>query len=671
MSELISVIVPVYKVEKYLNRCVNSIINQTYRELEILLVDDGSPDRCGDLCEEYSVKDDRIHVIHKINGGLSSARNAALEIVTGKYVCCVDSDDYIHPDMIRRLYDAAINSDADIAVCSHYEEIKDKLVINGIINDETVIWNREDALEKLIEDKELRNYAWGKLYRTELFDDVRYPDGRNYEDIATTYLLVAKARKIVKIPDYLYYYIIRDDSISYNSSAVSWHIGCHATCLGQEERCLFLKEKGYDKLYEKAMAELLPYLYSDIRSGYLAKQTQDVLDTQKYIDINKEAFRDNALISEKDKKLLSVYLKGEFSYNLFLNVKKIYSVLNDIKNKIKNINKTTYKFELDKDKKYRVVYFELPCFDNLGDHAIAYSTEKLLEDFCNKNLDFQLFIVDEWDTPNAINGLKKCIGTDDCIICQGGGNFGNLYDFAEVFRRKILNAFCNNKIIIMPQTLFYTADDSGNKELSLDKKAVDMCKDLTIYARDSKSYELMKAAFKCDIEQMHDVVSMLDLKIEHENKRQGIVVCLRSDKESALNSEDKKSIIKECEKVCDKVLVTDTCTKSTVNRYNRENVLRNKFKLWSSSKLIVTDRLHGMIFAIITGTPCIVIGNDHHKVAETYRTFEECGYIKYLNKDDDLQRVLSLFLENGDIDCRANVYTADFGRVIERITNNK
>ena len=117
MSDKISVIVPVYKVEKYLNRCVQSIASQTYENLEIILVDDGSPDNCGVLCDEWVQKDSRIKVVHKENGGLSSARNAGVAVATGAYVGFVDSDDYIHPQMYEKLYEALVENGADISIC--------------------------------------------------------------------------------------------------------------------------------------------------------------------------------------------------------------------------------------------------------------------------------------------------------------------------------------------------------------------------------------------------------------------------------------------------------------------------------------------------------------------------------------------------------------------------
>ncbi len=652
MSETISVIVPVYKVEKYITKCVDSILAQTYHELDVILVDDGSPDDCGRICDEYSEKDNRIRVIHKENGGLSSARNAALDVAKGSWIICVDSDDYIHPDLIRRLYDAVISNSAQISICSHYEVSNDKLLITQKIVDEVIVWDKHTALKKLVEDTDIKSYAWGKLYKRELFDGVRYPNGRNYEDIATTYFLFDKADRIAKIPDFLYYYLIRKDGISYNNSTVSWHKGCHATCLGQEERAEYFKGREYKELYQLAMAKLLPYLYSDINSGYKVSAASDISQTKDYLKKNIEEFSNNPHISEKDKRIIRIYLKGNLTYNIYTYTKNKYKsgarFIRKVKKKICP-PKGNYDFSLLKTKKNRLVYFELPCFDNLGDHAIAYVTENLLKREVENHTDYQLFTVDAWNTDNAVNTLKKCVLPGDIIICQGGGNFGNLYEFAEVFRRKVISSFRPNRIIVMPQTFFYTNDKKGKKELETDQKIINGCKDITLFARDSISFDLMKQYFNCDVFQMHDVVSMYDGTSFESKDRDGILVCLRSDKESALNCNEKQRIIEVCESISKNIVITDTCTQYNIDTKDRIDILEKKLKLFGKADVVVTDRLHGMIFSIITETPCVVLGNNHHKVLETYKTFSNCDYIKYVNSCNEVEKAIKELMEPGRI----------------------
>lgn len=212
---LISIIIPVYKVEKYLEKCIQSLINQTYENLQIILVDDGSPDNCGKICDEYAKKDHRIEVIHKSNGGLSDARNKGLEIAKGEYIGFVDSDDYIEADMYEVLYNLLKQYNADVSICNFYTVSQGKIAIknaeNGIKE-----YNRIEILKEVLLDNNIQSYAWNKLYKKELFDEIKYPVGKKYEDIGTTFYLLEKCNKVVVTGKPEYYYINRQDSIVNN-----------------------------------------------------------------------------------------------------------------------------------------------------------------------------------------------------------------------------------------------------------------------------------------------------------------------------------------------------------------------------------------------------------------------------------------------------------------------
>lgn len=213
-KELISIIVPIYNVEKYLNKCVESILKQTYDNLEIILVDDGSLDNCGNICDEYAKKDSRIIVLHKTNGGLSDARNKGINIAKGKYIGFVDSDDYIDNDMFEILYNLCKNNNADISMIS-YKEIENEIIINENSNytNKVFKYNNIEAIKELLKDEKIKNYAWNKLYKKELFDGIEYPIKMAYEDVGTTYKLFEKAKKVIWYDIPKYNYIRRDTSI--------------------------------------------------------------------------------------------------------------------------------------------------------------------------------------------------------------------------------------------------------------------------------------------------------------------------------------------------------------------------------------------------------------------------------------------------------------------------
>ena len=217
MNDLITVVVPIYNVEPYLHKCVDSILNQTYKNIEIILVDDGSTDSCGEICDSYANKDKRIIVIHKENGGLSDARNAGIEILTGKYVTFIDSDDWVEPTYVEQLYKLLAQNDADLSMCDFYCIDSDNHIYNSPATDgEVFVWNREEALSMLLAVNKMSTSAWAKLYKSKYFVDkgIRYPKGKLYEDIPVTYKIVLEADKIVFGNYALYNYFIRQQSIS-------------------------------------------------------------------------------------------------------------------------------------------------------------------------------------------------------------------------------------------------------------------------------------------------------------------------------------------------------------------------------------------------------------------------------------------------------------------------
>lgn len=181
-KDLISVIVPVYNVEKYLEKCVQSIINQTYENLEIILVDDGATDNSGKICDEFAKKDSRIKVIHKENGGLSDARNFGLDIATGKYISFIDSDDFVNKRLFEILHKEIIKNDYDIAFCDYFKFFENDNVDEEISNSYKILEHTKYSILNLYYDighkHEKAVVAWGKLYKSKFFKDIRYPKGK-------------------------------------------------------------------------------------------------------------------------------------------------------------------------------------------------------------------------------------------------------------------------------------------------------------------------------------------------------------------------------------------------------------------------------------------------------------------------------------------------------------
>ena len=211
--ELISVIVPVFKVDPYLDRCVESIVNQTYRNLEIILVDDGSPDSCGAMCDAWAEKDRRIKVIHKKNGGLSDARNAGLDIATGTLIGFVDSDDFIRSDMYLLLMERLMEDGSDIAACGVEMVFEDGTPSRMLTPSGKCVLSTEAAMIAVIEESWLKQPVWNKLYRTELIRDIPFPVGKYHEDVFWTYKAVGSAKQVSVFDTPCYYYCQRSGSI--------------------------------------------------------------------------------------------------------------------------------------------------------------------------------------------------------------------------------------------------------------------------------------------------------------------------------------------------------------------------------------------------------------------------------------------------------------------------
>lgn len=240
---LVSVIVPIYKVEPYLRRAVDSLVRQTYNKLEIILIDDGSPDKCPAICDEYASMDNRIKVIHKSNGGLSDARNYGLNAASGNFLTFLDSDDYLSQDAIETMMTHMLTSGADIVCCSTNIIDNENNVYDYMRCEKNFTESGTQIAKRLFEDKFPHNYAWGKLYKSCLFDNITYPTGRIYEDIATTYIIMSRAHNVLCLNNCLYYYEInRNDNITSEvySNKAAWSYYCG--CINSKEMLLFCRK---------------------------------------------------------------------------------------------------------------------------------------------------------------------------------------------------------------------------------------------------------------------------------------------------------------------------------------------------------------------------------------------------------------------------------------------
>lgn len=243
-TELISVIVPVYNVEKYLSKCIDSILEQTYKNLEIILIDDGSTDNSGLICDKYAEKDTRIKVIHKKNGGLSDARNKGIEASTGKYIMFVDSDDYIKNTMISAMYNHIISDNTDMVICRFVHVDENGSVIKNFSSMppyENIVISSDDILKWFSKENVLYFIvACCKLYKSQLWNDIRFPVGKIYEDEFVAHHIMGKCKQVSVIAEAYYYYLQHSGSIT-NSKITIKHFDAVEAFLNRSE--YFLKRK--------------------------------------------------------------------------------------------------------------------------------------------------------------------------------------------------------------------------------------------------------------------------------------------------------------------------------------------------------------------------------------------------------------------------------------------
>jgi len=212
----LSIIVPIYNVERYLRKCIDSVLAQTFTDFECILVDDGSPDNCSAICDEYAKKDSRIRVIHKENGGLSDARNAGLDIAQGEYIGFIDSDDYIHERMYEILVEKAISTDVDIVACGVYNVAENGETLGkwpNLSNDK--VYKKKDFIDNFHPDvrRDIMTAVWNKIYKREIFSTLRFPFGKYYEDAYIQLDIWNQCDMIAVVKDTLYYYLIRQEGI--------------------------------------------------------------------------------------------------------------------------------------------------------------------------------------------------------------------------------------------------------------------------------------------------------------------------------------------------------------------------------------------------------------------------------------------------------------------------
>ncbi|RKQ33493.1 glycosyltransferase family 2 protein [Oceanobacillus halophilus] len=319
----VSVIVPIYKVEKYIYRCLESIISQSYKDIEIILVDDGSPDNCGKIADHYQEIDQRIKVIHKENGGLSDARNFGMKEVTGEFTMFVDSDDWLEKDAIKVMINKIVKYKADVVQSAFYYAYEEQLLFDQRYykqDNPPDIINNQLLMKELVINEKVKNFAWGKLYRSEIISGISFKKGVLFEDVFWAHQVMHRVEKFVLVNQPLYYYYQRDDSIVANYTPKNLDI-----IKGLIERHKFI-ERYYQNLAELSHKNILKMCLIHYNLLILNRKKDKSgihrRNVQSYIRDNYTSFK-KAISNDKELKgQLFLFSIHPFLLLLFLAVRK-------------------------------------------------------------------------------------------------------------------------------------------------------------------------------------------------------------------------------------------------------------------------------------------------------------------------------------------------------------
>ncbi len=308
----VSVVIPVYNAESFLERCLKSVTDQTYRNLQIILINDGSSDSSPDICMNFKKADTRIEIIDQKNQGLSAARNAGLACATGKYILFVDSDDYIAENMVELMVKACEEKKVSMCVCGYYYTYPTGKVFNSRIYNEGDVLTQEQCLISMITDDRIGSYAWNKLYKTELFQNIKYPTGKNYEDICTTYRLIQKCERIAVVGQGLYFYVQHEKSITHNKTEKN--IADLISAIEQRKKDVKFLNKDMQKLAEKEYLKSLIIIVTHIFANDLKGFDEFLFNSRKNL------YKNSGMLDLKYRTMAGLFCSSPMIYREIVNL---------------------------------------------------------------------------------------------------------------------------------------------------------------------------------------------------------------------------------------------------------------------------------------------------------------------------------------------------------------
>ena len=676
-NPLVSVVVPVFNVKDYLPRCLSSIVVQTYPSIEVVIVDDGSTDGSGALCDEWVRAHTNAKIIHTANSGLSAARNCGLSYVAGDYVVFLDSDDALGRHHIENLVAAILKTpdpDSAVAVTGFIP------CATGTVTDAShrdvcsFCLNAAEAISRSVTPgAEFAAHAWGKLYPRSLFHLLHYPVGRYYEDQFVTYKVFLAAGYIAyeNANDYLYT-TDRAGSISASSrireldylDAIRETLGyvereCPAAVPavrkrylesligGVETACLFGSAKKYAELFKEAR-------------GIPARVVDSVeLDASskaryRFLALGAEGYRRLFAARDSVRRLSPDSLKLRFA--------------NHRSWRRENSRVIEHYTELRGRVGERCTFLLMtPRYRNYGDHLIAFSERMLLD---SAGVDTVIEISYE-DCQALGDSFNSVVRPADTVFFTGGGYLGDLWPGLEGTAEKILESLgSGNRAYFFPESLFYSSAGCARFEAAVKATKARVI----VSAREGASFERLRSSLdSASIRMFPDVglfVRRGDLLQAAPDRVEGsVLVCLRRDKESLQGASfgvELTAVLDACGLVISSIDTHDPVGEIKAGDRRRElGILARRF---GEASLVVTNRLHGMVLAMIMGTPCVALDNISGKVSGVARWVAASGYPLVLCDDGDIagavRKACFLAPYAGDV---CDVLNEEKGRLLELI----
>ena len=630
-----SIIMPVYNVEKYVEKAIRSVMNQTYKNFELIVVNDGTKDNSMDIIKKLQKEDKRIKIFNKENGGLSSARNFGLKYATGEYVCFIDSDDYVYENYLEVLYNEILNKESDLIIFGYNVDVVDSNEI--VLKEFDILENYQEFNKKnklYFENVSMIGYAWNKCFKRSIIEEnnLTYEEGTSYiEDIIFNCDFIKKCTNIIIIPNIIYHYVQRERETlgrkSYNNM-LELDLR-YSEKLKQILLLLNNSRRKVDKTIYNTLFERIKWSLNLITldKNISIKHKLSLIKTYFiYIKNNEKKFNSYVTFSRKDKIFMFLikrksteifYVANKLLFFLKKQLQNIKSKIpNDLKDKVKYYFSSSKCDELLKTNKQKIFVFLGANYGNLGDVAITESQVNFLK---NNFPQREVIEISISNTYISLKKIKKSLKQGDVVTLIGGGNISNLYEDIERQRRFIIKKLKKYPIISFPQTIYFTNNKDGEKSKWKTIKAYRKHKKLYLFAREEKTFNFLNRYFDCDRNFLcPDIVLSNSLpKNTNKYKRKYCTICIRNDKESIISKKQINKIIKNTDDLS--ILFADTqINKNQMSNKDRKEELNKLLTLFKTSKIVITDRLHGMILSAITNTPCIAINNSNGKVAGVY-----------------------------------------------------